>query len=91
MKIWHWLVAVAASGLIFAMARMVTDVSLHASLISLVLGLCFFLGLVGAWQRGRPTLDALVYVLLLGPFGVVFAWSEYPLARNDDPRRQRAW
>jgi hypothetical protein len=68
---------VAAAGPLFAQWRLDPEFA-PALLVLFAIYVCVILSLVGARRAGRPWLDALCLVFFFGPFGVIFAWSEYP-------------
>jgi hypothetical protein len=82
LRIWHIMVAVVAAAVLFTVARFDCSCTPVSPIIAL-LYLCGFLGIQGARWRGRPWRDGLLLGLLLGPLGVILAWS------NRAPERYR--
>jgi hypothetical protein len=73
-RLWHLMLAVALSGLTLTVARM-DDSCTPFSPILASLELCGFLGILGAKHRGRPWKTGFWLGLLLGPIGLIVAWS----------------
>lgn len=74
LRIWHIMVAMIPLAIIFAVARY----DIPCTPISPVLYLayvCGFLGIEGARRRGRRWRTGLLLGCLLGPLGVILAWS----------------
>ena len=73
-RIRHIMLLIAAAALFFAVAR---DDIPCTPLAPLLLGayICGGLGAWGARVRGRSVRTGLVVGLLLGPLGVIWAWS----------------
>jgi hypothetical protein len=69
------MVVVAAAALVFAAARLDDD-PLHLALFLLINSLSVYLAIRGARRTGRHWSIALLLVLLLGPIGAFFAWTD---------------
>jgi hypothetical protein len=94
LRIWHLAVAIAAAAVLFEVARLDALYN-QCSPLAPILATSYFcgvLGMIGARWRGRRTRKGLLLGLLLGPLGVIVAFSnpvppDWPMPGNDDVRR----
>jgi hypothetical protein len=89
LRIWHVMMAAVAAAVFFAVARFDDDYN-RCSPLAPFLGLlyiCALLGLGGARRTGRRSRTGLLLGLLLGPIGVIVAWSN-PI-EEDTPELDR--
>jgi hypothetical protein len=84
LRLWHLMVATAAAGLLFA-AYALDDGCSGLSALATIAYVCA--GLASFWGRdtGRRLPTRLLLGLLLGPFGVIIAWSK--IGPDDWPER----
>jgi hypothetical protein len=80
LRIWHIMMAVAAAAVLFTANRFDCSCSPVSPLLAF-LYFCGFLGIQGARWRGRRWRTGLLLGLLLGPLGVILAWSN-PVPRG---------
>jgi hypothetical protein len=73
-RIWHLMAMVAAAAILFAIQRFESRCTPVSPLLA-CLYVCGFLGIRGARARGRRWHHGLLFGLLLGPIGVILAWS----------------
>jgi hypothetical protein len=94
LRIWHLAVAIAAAAVLFEVARLDAQYN-QCSPLAPVLATSYFcgvLGMIGARWRERRTRKGLLLGLLLGPLGVIVAFSnpvppDWPASRSDNVRR----
>ena len=74
LRIWHLMIVVIAAAVFFAAARFESPCT-PVSPILFASYVCGLLGILGARRRGRRSRTGLWLGLLLGPLGVIVAWS----------------
>jgi hypothetical protein len=84
LRIWHLMFATVAAGVLFA-AYSLDDGCSGLSALATIAYICA--GLASFWGRdsGRTLRKRLLLGLLLGPFGVIIAWSK--IAPDEWPER----
>jgi hypothetical protein len=73
-RIWHFMVVVAGLAILFTVNRFESRCTPLSPLVA-ELYVCGYLGIRGARLRGRRWHTGLLFGLLLGPIGVILAYS----------------
>jgi hypothetical protein len=76
LRIWHYLFMMFALALLFALARNDLMCTPPAGCLA-VIYFCAILGWIGASRKGRSPYVGLIMGFVLGPFGVLVAWSNF--------------